>query len=180
MKYLFILIFVLCYALSGTEAGYTNASPLWTHVAYNFQHAGVAHLVVNSLSFIAMFRLLEKFVTGWLLSVLAVASGFAASFLSMSEVPTVGASGMIYAMTGMFLSMSGLCPDIKILNRRLFAVFVFGIVVCMTVGALKGNSNILLHVFSLTGGLLAGAGIAFFRNGQVRCFRIKRKTVAND
>jgi membrane associated rhomboid family serine protease len=110
-----------------------------------------------------MFRLLEKFVSRYLLAALVIAVGFVASFLSMYGVPTVGASAMVYAMTGIFFSLLNLCPDIKIIDRRKFAVFIAGVVACLIVSAMKGNSNFFLHVFALMTGLLAGTVISFFR-----------------
>jgi hypothetical protein len=53
--------------------------------------------------------------------------------------------------------------DIRILDKRKFAVFIVGIAACLFVGALKGNSNFFLHVISLIIGLIAGVGIAIFR-----------------
>jgi membrane associated rhomboid family serine protease len=163
MKYLFVLIFILCLVFFDTDIGYTRTSPWWTHLTYQFQHAGMIHLLINSLAFVGMFRLLEKFVSKWLLSVSVILIGFAASFLSMYGVPTVGASAMVYAMMGIFISILNLCPDIKIIDRRKFAVFAVGVVACLTVSALKGNSNFFLHVFAIAIGLLAGMVISYFR-----------------
>jgi hypothetical protein len=66
-------------------------------------------------------------------------------------------------MMGMFFSMLNLCPDIKIIDRRKFAVFTAGVVACLTVSALKGNSNFFLHVFALMTGAIAGTLIAVLR-----------------
>jgi membrane associated rhomboid family serine protease len=163
MKYLFVLAFILCFALFDTAAGYTTVSPLWTHLTYQFQHSGLIHLLVNSLSFIGMFRLLERFVNRWLLSVLIIAVGFTASFLSMHDAPTVGASAMVYVMAGLFFSLIGLCRDIRILDKGKFSLFIFGMLACLTVSALKGNSNFFLHVFALIMGVIAGSIVAIFR-----------------
>lgn len=162
MKYLFILTFILCFALFDTNIGYTNTFSLWTHFACQFQHAGTVHLVINSLSFIAMFRLLEKFVNRWLLSLIIVAAGFVSSFLSMYDTPTVGASAMVYAMVGMFVSIIT-CSGMKIPDKRKFAMFIVGTVACLSVSALKENSNFLLHLFSLVNGLIAGVVVSIYR-----------------
>jgi membrane associated rhomboid family serine protease len=163
MKYLFVLSFVLCFVLFDAGIGYTQTSPLWTHFTYQFQHEGFFHLSANSFSFIGMFRLLEKFLNKWLLFVLTVTIGFVASFLSMYDVPTVGASAMVYAMIGIFFSMISLCRDMKIIDGRKFALFVAGVIICLTVGAMNGNSNFFLHVFALMIGTVAGIMVAFFR-----------------
>jgi hypothetical protein len=107
-----------------------------------------------------MFHLMQKFVNRWLLSVSIIASGFTASFLSMYSIPTVGASAMIYAMVGMFFSMLAFCPNIKIICKKKFAVFVVGVVAGLSISALKGSSNFLLHVCSLAIGGIFGTVIA--------------------
>jgi membrane associated rhomboid family serine protease len=111
-----------------------------------------------------MFRLMEKLVDRRLLAALVLAIGFAASFLAAYDVPTVGASAMVYAMTGMFLSMANLCRDIRIIDKRKFARFILAILACLIVGAAKGNGNFFLHLFAMMIGGIAGAGIAAFRN----------------
>jgi membrane associated rhomboid family serine protease len=168
MKYLFVAAFILCFIFCGTEAGYTGTSPWWSHLTYNFQHAGIIHLLVNSLSFIGLFRLMERFLNRYRLAALIIATGFVASFLSMHETPTVGASAMVYAMTGAFFALINLCRDIKILDKRKFALFVTSIAACLLVSALKGNSNFFLHVFALIIGMIAGTGVAFFREDSLR------------
>jgi membrane associated rhomboid family serine protease len=142
--------------------GYTADSPLWTHITYQFQHAGVLHLIINTLAFIGMFRLLEKFVNKWILSASVILVGFIASFLSMYHTPTVGASAMIYAMIGMFLSLNS-CGHIKILDKKKFILFIVTLLACLVISALKANSNFFLHLFALMLGLLTGTIIAIFK-----------------
>jgi membrane associated rhomboid family serine protease len=163
MKYLFTLIFTISLLLFNDAIGYTETSPLWTHFTYQFQHANIVHLIINSLAFIGMFRLLEKFVNKWLLSASILTIGFAASFLSMYSTPTVGASAMVYAMIGIFFSMINLSQDIKIIDKRKFALFVASILICLAISAIKGNSNFFLHLFALMLGQIAGSIMAFFR-----------------
>jgi membrane associated rhomboid family serine protease len=156
VKYFFVLIFLVCFAWLDTNIGYTNASPVWTHITFQFQHAGVVHLLVNSFSFVGIFRLLERFVNRWLLAASIIIAGFTASFLSMYKTPTVGASAMIYAMIGMFLFLLARCSDIRVRDKRRFAVFIAGILVCLSISALKVNSNFLLHLSALIFGVLTG------------------------
>ncbi|MDR1455212.1 MAG: rhomboid family intramembrane serine protease [Tannerella sp.] len=163
MRFLFLFAFVPVYLFFDLSPGYTVASPWWTHLTYQFQHAGIMHLLVNSLAFAGMFRLLEKSVNGYLLSALIIAVGFAASFLSMHERPTVGASAMVYAMIGIFLALLALRRELKIVDRRKFALFVMSIFAGLVIGALKENSNFLLHVYALLAGALSGTILAAFR-----------------
>jgi membrane associated rhomboid family serine protease len=166
MKYLFVLTFILCFSLFDTGIGYTSTSPLWTHITYQFQHAGIFHLLVNSFSFIAMFRLLEKFVNKWMLAAIILSIGFTASFLSMYHTPTLGASAMVYALVGIFFSLINLCRDIRILDKRKFTLFAISVVACLIISATKANSNFFLHLFALMLGAIAGSAIAVFREKQ--------------
>jgi membrane associated rhomboid family serine protease len=105
MKYLYILTFIIVYVSFGLELGYTDSSLWYTHFTYMFQHAGIVHLLLNSIAFISLFTALEKQVNKWLLSACIIAISFLASFAAMHDMPTVGASGMVYAMIGMFFGM---------------------------------------------------------------------------
>jgi hypothetical protein len=70
----------------------------------------------------------------------------------MYDLPTVGVSGMVYAMIGMFFTMI-LCGEIKIINRKKITLFVAGILACLAVSAMKENSNFFLHLHSLFFGM---------------------------
>jgi membrane associated rhomboid family serine protease len=164
MKYIFVAVFILVYILFDERLGYTNDSPLWTHFTYQFQHSGVIHLLLNSFAFIGMFRLLEKFVSRTALSLSVIVVGFTASFLSMYDIPTLGASSMVYAMIGIFFAMANLCNDIRIIDKKKFSLFILSLIVCLTISALKSNSNFFLHVFSLLLGLIAGVIISIYKN----------------
>ena len=153
LKYLFVFIFLFMFAWFEKTLGYTTVSPLYTHFTYMFQHAGVMHLFINSFAFIGMFRAIEKYVHKWLLAVSCILIGFAASFLSVYDIPTVGASGMIYAMIGMFMSITILYKGAKINDKRKYAVFILAVCLSLLVSYFKYNSNFWLHVYSLSMGV---------------------------
>jgi membrane associated rhomboid family serine protease len=102
VKYIFVLIFILAYIFCGNITGYSNTSPLWTHLTYMFLHASVLHLLFNSLAFINIFRALEKTLGQWTLSIIIITAGFALSFIIRYDRPIVGSSGLIYTMLGMY------------------------------------------------------------------------------
>ena len=149
MKYLFALIFILVFIFFDNSIGYTNTSPTYTHLTYMFQHSNIIHLIINSFAFIGMFRVMERFVNKWTLPALIILTAFASSFLSMYDIPTVGASGMIYAMIGMFfgLIISGEAP-IKI-DKKKMSMFIFMVLFSLIISFFKQNSNFVLHIYCM-------------------------------
>jgi membrane associated rhomboid family serine protease len=160
MKYLFVIVFVMMFALFGKELGYTDRSPLYTHMTYMFQHAGVVHLITNTIAFIGMFHALQRFVNKWIVMLSMLTLGFVASFLSMYEIPTVGASSMIYIMIGMYIGMTSLDRRIKIVDTRKYLLFIVCVAVGLLVSLLKQNSNFFLHLYSLLFGFIASVPLA--------------------
>ncbi|MFV0587069.1 rhomboid family intramembrane serine protease [Bacteroides reticulotermitis] len=154
MKYIFILIFLITYCSWGLELGYTTSSPLWTHLTYMFQHSGIMHLTINSVAFIIVFHGLQKILNVWTIVILMLLCGFAASFLSMYDIPTVGASSMIYAMIGLDIGLTLFCRQIRIANTRRYLLFLFCLVFTLLVSLLKQNSNFFIHLYSLILGVI--------------------------
>ena len=164
MKYLFILVFVLAYILFGTELGYTVTSPFYTHLTYMLQHSTIIHLVINSIAFIAVFNNLQKWVNKWLIAGIMTLSGFIASFLSQYEIPTVGASSMIYGMIGMYISITLFSKQIKIANTRKYLLFLTCIGIGLLVSLLKNNSNFFVHLYSLVIGFVLSVPLSRLTN----------------
>jgi len=148
MKYRFVFVFIIVFIIFDKSIGYTNTSPVWTHFTYMFQHANVIHLTINSLAFIGMFRALEKRINKNILALIILSIGFIASFLSMFEIPTLGISGAIYAMVGIYW---GLITTKKLIikDKNKLYVFIFSIILCLAISYFKHNSNFGLHIFSL-------------------------------
>ena len=167
MKYLFVLIFILVFFLFGLELGYTDTSPLYTHLAYMFQHAGIIHLIINSLAFISIFRQVERCVNKYLLSGLIILCAFASSFLAMYQIPTIGASSMVYVMLGIYLGLITFPDKIKIADTRKFLLFIICIVVVLSVSYFKHNSNFLVHIYSLLIGCIVSIPISLFGNKKI-------------
>ncbi len=155
MKYLFILSFIVVFALFGLELGYADGSPFYTHFTYMFQHAGLVHLIINSIAFIGMFHSMRRFAGKWYIVVSMLSCGFAASFLSAHEIPTVGASAIIYAMIGMYIGITSFSPRVKIADPRKYLLFITCVVMGLLVSLLRQNSNFLVHLWSLILGLFA-------------------------
>jgi membrane associated rhomboid family serine protease len=159
MRYLFTIAFVLVYLFFGIEWGYTTVSPLWTHLAYMFQHAGVMHLVVNSIAFTGMFRVVEKSVNKYVLAAFIIIASFIASFIppSVYPTPTVGASSLTYVLIGIYLT------NTKLPLSKPMTLFILTVSISLAISFFKSNSNFFLHLFCLAAG--------FAPTSLKRCFQ---------
>jgi len=153
MKYLFVLIFFIVFFTFDKSIGYTNTSPVWTHFTYMFQHANIIHLGINSLAFIGMFRVLEKIINKYFLASIILSISVIASFTSIYPLPTVGISGAVYAMIGIYLAMIA-TKKLILKDRNKLYIFLFSVSLCLLVSFFKTNSNFRLHLVSLILGFL--------------------------
>lgn len=155
-KYLLITIFVISFLCGDTSWGYTRESALYTHFTYIFQHASLLHLIVNSSSFLALFRAHEKITPTRIILSISITSAVIASFFTAKDIPTIGASGMIYAMIGSLTSL--LIKKKAIIKKRLsMFVFLLGTSLSLTISLFQPNSNFSLHLLSM----ILGATITF-------------------
>lgn len=152
MKYFFVITFITVYLCCPLSLGYTASSPLYTHFTYMFQHAGAWHLLLNSIAFTGIFGAMEKLLDRRLATLASIACAFAASFVSARDLPTVGASAIIYSMIGLFFGATAFCSHIRIADTRKFRLFVLSVVISLTVSYFKANSNFTLHVACLATG----------------------------
>ena len=159
MKYIFVLICLFVYIFFGNELGYTKTSPFWTHLTFNFQHTGIIHLLINSLSFITIFRTLAKHINPCVLISVSFLIAVLCSFLSACDIPTVGCSGMIYAMIGIYLGWI-IRKKLKIKNHKNLMTIPGCITLCLSVSYLKPNSNFMLHLTALCTACLAELAIS--------------------
>lgn len=152
MKYIIIFIFIAVYLLFDLRLGYTSGSAWWTHITYMFQHAGPVHLLLNSLAFMGIFRALEPYYNRWFIVGVSIIISFACSYGSMYDLPTVGASSMIYALTGIYIAFTLLSSKVEITDRRKYGVYLLSLALCLAVSFFKQSSNFFLHVYCLFSG----------------------------
>jgi membrane associated rhomboid family serine protease len=165
VKYCFVLAFITVFLLFDKRLGYTDTSPVWTHFTYMFQHAGTGHLILNSVAFIGMFRTLKGFMGKWRLAVAIVAIAFAASFLSLHALPTVGASGMVYAMTGILLG--GIASKkIRTPEKKQLCMFILAVTIALASSFFKNGSNFWLHAICMATGFLTATGKGLKKPGR--------------
>lgn len=148
MKHLFIIAYIIVYIFFGKDLGYDAFSPCWKHITYNFQHANLMHLFLNSVSFYYLFRALERFIRPWIIASAALTSAVAASFLCIYPVPVVGSSGMVYAMIGMYFALVT-AKRIRYREKTPLYVFLAGVAIFLTLSFIKPNSAGMLHLASL-------------------------------
>ena len=168
MKYIFILTFMIVYTLYGKELGYTTSSGFHTHLSYMFQHSGIIHLILNSIAFFSLFHILQHRINKYLLAICIMGISCAVSFISEHDIPTIGASGMVYAMIGIYIHAY------KITASRKYLKFITVVTVGLAVSLLNENSNFLLHVYSMLCGYLViriiGARFGLFGNQHRRAY----------
>jgi membrane associated rhomboid family serine protease len=107
---------------------------------------------------------MEKFVNKWMLSASVIAVSFAASFISMYDIPTVGASAMIYTMFGMFFGLTIYCKNIKIADTEKYLLFLSVVIISLTVSFFRHNSNFVLHLSSVISGFVIAIPISIYDN----------------
>jgi membrane associated rhomboid family serine protease len=153
MKLLFILSFITVYAFFGIELGYAASSPWHTHITYMFQHAGVMHLLFNSLSFWMFFRALQRRFSRVGIITVSMLAAFLMSFFCYYDKPVVGASGMIYAMTGMYLHLI-LTHMYKSRFREPMVLYLFvaSLIIALGTSFSSPNSAAMLHLLCLIAG----------------------------
>lgn len=135
-QYYAYLCLALLLALGGfdTSWGYYAESSWYTHFTFHFAHASVWHLAGNALCFYVLTR--NRFA--W--AELAIAYGIATlcSFIAPHTLPTIGLSGLIFALYGMRLT-----------RCRLSAEFIVRTAFILLLPLLTGRVNVLLHIFCI-------------------------------
>lgn len=159
MKYLFILTFFITYIFFGLELGFTGPTPIWKHVTYMFQHGSIWHLLINSFSFFLMFRLLQRYIKSGHITVMILTAAFSMSFLCTYTRVVVGASGMVYAMLGMYFYLVSI-RFIRFKNKMSLVLSVISVLTFLTISFFKHNSAGMLHLSCLLSGFTI---LAFYR-----------------
>jgi membrane associated rhomboid family serine protease len=151
MKYLPVIVFVIIYVSFGLELGFTSAGPVWKHFTYSFQHGSIMHLVLNCISWLALFGALERFYRPRTILLVAVAVAVAISFMVSYSIPVVGASGMIYCMIGMYMCLI-VRKRVHFASKINLIMFFVSVFTFLAISFFKANSAGLLHLYCLVGG----------------------------
>lgn len=153
MKILLIFVWVLIYAFFDLSLGYSSTTPVWTHLTYSFQHASFIHLVLNCVGFFFMMRALEIRYRPAVLIGVAYIISVGASFMVYYPKPVVGASGMVYALIGMFawVVLTNL-PRIVGKARQNNILFLITIAAALIISLLNPVSAGRIHLICMMAG----------------------------
>lgn len=160
-----VLIFSIVTLLStNTALGFYSGSSVLTHFIYVFNHAGVLHLILNCVAFYMFVRTLRIFISEEITLLGSYAIAVLASFFSEHNLPTVGCSGMIYAMAGFYLSAVLMWPGVKINNMKTLLISIFGIFISMFISSIDKSTNFNLHIISFVIGFFSIVPFLKFKN----------------
>jgi len=153
MIYIFIIICICVqvFVHDPLSLGVTTDS-LCHCLFYQFAHASWLHLAINAFCLAYMFkpicnlynlrfgytRNFFTFIACYLVSVFM-------GLLAAQSSPTVGASGMVFFLLGMLIALNP--------TKKQFYSMVW-VALSIAVGAIFGNSAILLHILCMIGGAL--------------------------
>ncbi len=150
VKYIFVLILFIVYIMCDVSLGFSSTSAWWTHLTFAFQHGGWIHLILNSLVFINSFGVLEKRIKWYVLLPVIYLISVISSFFFILELPTVGCSGMIYAMFGMMFAIV-----IKNNAKKKDKIMFFSsLALMLAISFFSKGSNFSVHFISFLLGLL--------------------------
>lgn len=156
MKYIILIVLIVIHLIPGLQLGYATGTPLYTHFTYSFQHTDWIHLALNSFAFLSFYGILNRVLPGWLLLAYAYATAVAASFPSTYPIPTVGASGIVYAMIGLYITISLIGRKLRITSRRQFFFFIVCLTLSIISSAWKTDINTKCHIYALLTGMIIG------------------------
>ncbi len=163
MKYIIVIIFFIVFSTFGINIGYLGIFPIWKHLTFNFQHANLFHLIVNSFTIFFLFYSLERLIQPIVIFCIMILSSFVASFFCIYSLPVVGASGMVYAGFGILLYLL-LKHKLIFKNKSLGIFFILNISCALIISFFSYRSAAMLHLLSLIFGFLFTFILFDFRN----------------
>lgn len=131
----------------------------WRLISYMFLHAGIMHIVMNMFSLLYIGMYLEpllgkfRFASAYLLT--GICAGLLSIFVHNNSVG-VGASGAIFGMYGVFLSILSTRHIQKTMRKTMLRSMLFFVIFNLLYG-LQGNTDNAAHI----GGLISGLAIGY-------------------
>ena len=136
-----------------------TAGEWWRLLTYMFLHGGAMHLLANTFALLYIGMFLEPLMGRFRFAAAYLFTGVCAGLLSItmhSFSVGVGASGAIFGMYGVFLSMLTTTHIQKTLRKTMLRSILFFVVFNLMSG-LQGNTDNAAHI----GGLLSGIAIGY-------------------
>lgn len=115
------------------------------YLAYPFVHASFTHLLVNTIAILSFWERLDKESTKAFILSLALSYPIVTA-IGISDMPTVGASGIAFTIVGTYLSM--LLRDYGIRTFIRFLLLVSAIIIAQAFLS-NGAVNWRIHASSL-------------------------------
>ncbi|MCQ6276955.1 rhomboid family intramembrane serine protease [Bacillus sp. V3B] len=139
---------------------------LWRLVTPIFIHSGFSHVLFNSFSLVLFGPALERILGPVRFTAIYLITGISANIATLFIEPVtyihVGASGAIFGLFGMYISLVIYRKSLLSKDNSQLIITIAVISVIMTF--LQPNINIISHIFGLLSGFLIGA-IALRKKG---------------
>jgi membrane associated rhomboid family serine protease len=141
----------------------TLSSDWWRLFTSTFVHFGIVHIALNMWCLWNLGSSLEPFMGRKVFGVMYVASGLAASLVSVAWNPwkvSAGASGAIFGVAGALVSYFALKKtplDRALVNRNLTSLGIF--IFYNLLYGMRGTVDNAAHIGGLVAGLILGAAI---------------------
>jgi len=143
--------------LSGINL-YIWQGEIWRLVTPIFMHIGFSHILFNSFSLILFGPGLERILGKFRFAALYLITGISANIATLLlEPPTyihIGASGAIFGLFGMYISLALYQKHLLSKNNRQLITTIVVISIIMTF--LQPNINVVAHLFGFLSGFLIG------------------------
>lgn len=146
MEYV-VTIFILVTFAFGDFSGYSSSSAFSTHFVYQLAHASLLHLAINAYAVFSLIRILKQIINPYRLVITAYLISVVASFVSVYDLPTVGASGFAYALIGAF-ARALYDKKISFQKQPYLLIFHSGVALGILITLIHPGSNGLLHLLS--------------------------------
>ena len=132
----------------------TSQGEWWRFLTVALVHAGWIHLVMNMLAFHQLGTVLEQFLGRYkylaLMFTSLVGASFVSNYFALDNVPSVGASGMIYGLFGAFVVVSkrvGADP------RSIYVTIAINLGLTFSISGIDWHAHV--------GGLIVGALVTY-------------------
>lgn len=130
----------------------------WRLLTYMFLHGGAMHLLMNTFALLYIGMYLEPLMGKFRFASAYILTGICAGLLSITMhgfSVGVGASGAIFGMYGVFLSMLTTNHIQKTLRKTMLRSILFFVVLNLLYG-LQGNTDNAAHIGGLLSGMIIG------------------------
>ncbi len=152
------------------------AGEWWRLLSYMFLHGGGLHLLGNTFAMLYIGMFLEPLMGRFRFASAYVLTGICAGLMSImmhGETVSVGASGAIFGLYGVFLSVLTTSHIQKTMRKTMLRSILFFVVFNLMMG-LQGNTDNAAHI----GGLLSGLVIGYvYYPGMARRYPIGRQVL---